>query len=68
MMARPGDGPFWHYPALVGCIGEARRGRPAELQRVAARILVEGLRGRITPSAYRAAILAARVALDGEDD
>ena len=65
------DGPHWHYPALVGCIQQARRGRPAEVRRVATRILADilrqadGLRPVASFTERRQAILAARAALNG---
>ena len=59
------------YPALIGCIGQARRGQRTEILRVAARFLIETLAAKGDSSAMpsfalrRRAILTARAALNG---
>ncbi len=60
--------PTRRYPAITGCIGEGRTADPAELKKVAARILKEGLGARQPRSGIavkRAALRAAKVALEG---
>jgi hypothetical protein len=69
-IGRPPDPkmPTRRYPAIIGCIGEGRTADPAELKKVAARILKEGLGARQSRSSIavkRAALRVAKVALEG---
>lgn len=56
------------YPAIVACIGEARRPSPAELKRVAARMLREASDAKAPTAGFaarRAVLRSAKAALAG---
>jgi hypothetical protein len=61
---------YQRYPAIAGCICEARRPNPAELKKVASRMLSETstVRGAVSSfTTRRAALRAARAALSGTE-
>jgi hypothetical protein len=61
---------YGRYPAIAGCICEARRPSPGELKRVASRVLHEAFAGQGPAPAFaekRAALRAAKAALEGAD-
>ncbi|MBS0479448.1 MAG: hypothetical protein JSR79_09125 [Proteobacteria bacterium] len=57
--------PTTPYPVLAACIGQDRAPRPEEIERVAHRVLREGLSVRRDAAARNLAVRVARIALFG---